>query len=80
VLEEPVCVEAVPVVVELPFVSVLVVDWLLVTAVCEPVVDIEDVVEPDGMAVVPDEAVAEVFSVPVETVLVCERVVLQFGP
>lgn len=80
VLEEPVCVEAVPVVVELPLVSVLVVDWLLVAAVCEPVVDIEDVVEPDGMVVVPDEAVAEVFSVPVETVLVCERAVLQSGP
>jgi len=80
VLEEPVCVEAVPVVVELPLVSVLVVDWLLVAAVCEPVVDIEDVVEPDGMVVVPDEAVAEVFSVPVKTVLVCERVVLQSVP
>ena len=80
VLEEPVWVETVPVVVELPLVSVLVVDWLFVTAVCEPEVDIEDVVEPDGMVVVPEEAVAEVFSVPVETVVVFERVVLQSGP
>lgn len=80
VLEEPVCVEAVPVVVELPLVSVFVVDWLLVTAVCEPEVDIEDVVEPEGMVVVPEEAVPEVISVPVETVVVCERVVLQSGP
>ena len=81
VLEEPVCVKTVPVVAELPLVSVLVVDWLFVTAVCEPEVDIEDVVEPEGTVVVPEEAVVEVVSVPVETVVVCERVVvLQSGP
>jgi hypothetical protein len=79
------------VVIEVSFVvSVLVVDWVLVTAVTEPDVDIEDVVEgPFGVVVVLEEAsrevVAEDLPVPVETldstVVVFERVVeLQAGP